>query len=77
MVNYLKISGETAFQVLAHSFTVSPSESGYTFNYSADGLNWTAWTADTPSNETLVVNGIAFGQYVKLVGNTSEVQIIY
>ena len=72
-----KISGEAAFQVLSHSFTVSPSSEGYTLNYSADGLNWTAYTEATPANENLIVNGIAFGQYIKLVGNNSEVQIVY
>lgn len=73
----LKITGETPFQVLSHSFSVSAAESAYTFCYSANGLDWTAWTAETPANETLVVNDIAFGQYVKLSGNTSTVDVIY
>lgn len=72
-----KVSGETAFQVLSHSFSVSQSESGYTLNYSGDGVNWTAYDEATPANEDLIVNGIAFGQYIKLAGNTSEVTIIY
>lgn len=72
-----KVSGETAFQVLSHSFSVSQSESGYTLNYSGDGVNWTEYDEATPANEDLIVNGIAFGQYIKLAGNTSEVTIIY
>ena len=72
-----KVSGETAFQVLSHSFSVSQSESGYTLNYSGDGIHWTAYDEATPANEDLIVNGIAFGQYIKLAGNTSEVTIIY
>lgn len=73
----LKISGETPFQVLAHSFTVSPSSEGYTLNYSADGVTYTAYSDATPANENLIVNGIAWGQFIKLVGNASEVTINY
>lgn len=72
-----KISGEAPFSVLSHSFGISQSESGYTLNYSGDGLAWTAYSEATPANEDLFVNGVPFGSYFKLVGNTSEVQIIY
>ena len=75
MVQVVKISGETPVQIQAHSFVVSQSESGYTLNYSGDGINWTAYTEDTPANEDLIVNGIAFGTFIKLVGNTGEVEI--
>ena len=39
MANCIKIKGEAPFQVLSHSFIVSPSEEGYTLNYSADGIH--------------------------------------
>ena len=71
----VKISGETAVQVQAHSFVVSQSESGYNLNYSGDGVNWTAYSEATPANEDLIVNGVAWGTYIKLVGNTGEVTI--
>lgn len=71
----LKISGETPVQILAHSFIVSQSESGYTLNYSGDGITWTPYSEATPANEDLNVFGIAWGTYIKLVGNTSEVVI--
>lgn len=73
----LKITGEEEVQILSHSFIVSPSESGYTLNYSGDGVVYTAYSDATPANENLIVNGVAFGTYIKLVGNTSEVQISY
>jgi hypothetical protein len=73
----LEITGETPFQVLGHSFTVSPSSEGYTLNYSADGVSYTAYEESTPANENLIVNGIAWGQYIKLVGNNSKVIINY
>ena len=73
----IKVSGETPVQILAHSFVVSQSESGYTLNYSGDGINWTAYSDSTPSSEDLIVNGIAWGTYIKLAGNTSEVTINY
>lgn len=76
-MNSMKVSGETPFSVLAHSFSVGHSSSGYTLLYSAGDNNFTAWTAATPSNETLIVNGIAKGMIFKLSGNTDEVLIKY
>lgn len=71
------ITGENQFQVLAHSFSVSPSNEGYTLNYSADGVNFTPWTEATPAEETLVVNGIGKNMWFKLAGNQSNVTITY
>lgn len=71
------ITGAVPFQVLAHSFAVSPSSSGYTLNYSADGKTYTAYSQATPANENLIVNGIAKGMYFKLAGNSAEVTITY
>ena len=73
----IKITGEQPFQVLATSFAVSPSAEGYTLNYSANGVEYTAWKEATPSNEVLVVNGVAKLMYFKLVGNASDVDINY
>lgn len=73
----LKVSGETPFSVLSHSFGVSQSAEGYTLNYSSDGITWTAYSEATPANEDLFVNGVPFGSFFKLAGNASEVQIIY
>lgn len=66
------VSGETPFQVNAHSFSVAYTENGYTLMYSSDGYGYTAWSEATPSNETLVVNDIAKGMYFYLSGNTSS-----
>ena len=73
----LTINGEAAFQVLSHSFSVSPSSEGYTLQYSANGTEWTDYEEAVPADETLVVNDCAFGQYIKLSGNNSEVTVIY
>lgn len=73
----LKITGEQEVQILSHSFIVSQSESGYTLAYSGNGSSWTLYSESTPANEDLIVNGVAFGTYIKLVGNTSEVTISY
>lgn len=72
-----KINGQQPFQVEAHSFSVSPSTEGYTLNYSADGIDYTAYEENTPADEVLIVNGIARGQWFYLAGNNSEVSIIY
>lgn len=69
------VSGETVFQIPTNSFAVSPSSSGYLLQYSADGVNFTSWTASTPSNENLmVINGVP-GMLYKLSSNTAEVTI--
>lgn len=73
----IKITGERPFQVLATSFAISPSSEGYTLNYSANGVEYTAWEEATPANEVLVVNGVAKLMYFKLVGNASDVDINY
>ena len=70
-----KVKGEETFQILAHSFAVTPSAEGYTLNYSANGVEYTAWEEATPANEVLVVNGVAKLMYFKLVGNQSDVEI--
>lgn len=77
MYKQFTISGEQAFQVLSHSFSVSPSNEGYVLLYSANGTEWTEFEEEVPADETLVVNGCAFGQYFKLSGNESDVQVIY
>lgn len=71
------ITGENQFQILAHSFSVSPSNEGYTLNYSADGVNFSAWPDATPANDTLVVNGIGKNMWFRLNGNASNVTITY
>lgn len=73
----LTINGEAAFQVLSHSFSVSPSSEGYTLQYSANGTEWTDYDEPVPADENLVVVNCAFGQYIKLSGNNSEVTVIY
>ena len=73
----IKLSGETPVQIEAHSFIVSQSTSGYTLNYSGDGVHWTAYSESVPANEDCIVNGIAWGTYIKLAGNTGEVTINY
>lgn len=73
----MEIIGEKPFSIPAHSFSVSPSESGYTLLYSADGTAYTAWSEATPANEVLVVNSIAKGMVFILSGNTSTVNITY
>lgn len=71
------VSGEQPFSVLAHSFSVGHSTSGFTLLYSAGDDKFTAWSAATPSNETLVVNNIAKNMIFKLSGNTDNVIITY
>lgn len=73
MVKY--INAEQPFQVLAHSFSVGFTN-GYTLQYSADGVNYTAYTAATPANEVLIVNGVGKDMWFKLSGNTNTATTI-
>lgn len=73
----ITITGEKAFSVPTRSFAVSPSNEGYTLNYSADGVSYTAYTTATPANEVLIVNGVPKGMIYKLVGNQSELTVTF
>lgn len=73
----IKLSGETPVQILAHSAIFSPSNEGYSLAFSGDGLQWTTYDEPVPAGENLIVNGMAWGTYIKLVGNESEVTINY
>lgn len=77
MANIIKVKNEQVFQVEATNFAISPSASGYTLNYSADGEHFTAWNDVVPADTTQVVACGAVGMYYKLVGNTSEVVVTY
>lgn len=69
----MKVKDNEVFGIPTESFAVSPSSTGYTLNYSADGQNFTAWEEDVPAGEVLVVNGFAHGMGFKLEGNVGEV----
>lgn len=73
----IKVNADDAFQVLAHSFGVSPSAEGYTLQYSADGIDYTDWEEATPADENLFVINVPKYSYFKLDGNQSEVTVIY
>lgn len=73
-----KINGEEIFQIINVGFSVSPSNEGYTLQYSADGNIFTDYDEDTPSNETLVVTGLPLAPlYFRLKGNNTLVTINY
>lgn len=40
MAKVIKVTGEQPFQVEAPHFAISPSETGYTLAYSADGVHY-------------------------------------
>lgn len=73
----MKVQGENSFSVPEKSFAVSPSQEGYTLQYSANGVDFTDYSEATPANEVLVVNGTAKNMTYKLKGNQSLVYIQY
>ena len=76
MINF-KVSGETPFQINAHSFAVSPSTEEYTLAYSADGISYTSYSESTPIGENLFVNGVPKSCFFRLLNNQSEVTVTY
>lgn len=76
MARKLIIKDEQPFQVDATSFCIGASSSGYTLNYSADGVTYTAWVEATQSGVNLPVVGVACGMYFKLVGNTDDAVVV-
>lgn len=73
----MKIFGENPFSVPCGEFGISPSNEGYTLNYSADGEQFTEWSTATPSGEVLIVTNAPKHMIYKLVGNQSEVYLQY
>lgn len=67
-----KISKQEIFQIPSDKFIISPSTSGYTLNYSADGVHWTAHDESTAANDNQIVVGLPINTYVKLSGNTTD-----
>lgn len=48
------INGSAPFQINAHSFIAGPSETEYTFSYSADGINYTPYSKKHPQARHLM-----------------------
>lgn len=69
-----KIIGEQPFQVLTNNFSISPSETGYQLQISADGVNYTTLFS-VGANTTRLVTGVAANSYYRLLGNEGEVQV--
>lgn len=66
------VNGETPFQVGASRFCIGQSPSGYTLEYSADGINFTPWEEGTLAGKDQVVANAAEGMYFRLADNTGE-----
>ena len=77
MAQRIKVTDEAAFQVEASNFAINPSATGYTLNYSADGVNFTPWSEGTLAEVTQVVACAAVGMYYKLVGNVGQVVVTF
>lgn len=69
-----KINGENPFQVLSTNFSVSPSESGYNLQISANGIDYTDF-ATVGAGVTRQFTGMANGNFYRLSGNTGTVEV--
>ena len=70
------ITGEEPFQTINGNFSVSPSNEGYTLEYSTDGVSFTDWDEPVPANEVLIVTDVPLIPiFWKLKGNNSIVNV--
>ena len=69
-----KVSGEQPFQILTNSFSISPSQSSYDLEISADGKNYSKLFT-VSANVTKLVTSVASGSFYRLKGNTDTVVI--
>ena len=70
------IVGEAPFQTINGNFSVSPSNEGYTLQYSTDGINYSSYEDTVPANEVLIVTGVPLIPiFWRLYGNNSTVTV--
>lgn len=67
-------SDEAHFQVMSSSFSVSPTVSGYTLMFSANGLDYSPFTTVAPGQNKQFVN-MSNGNYYYLSGNTGDFEV--
>ena len=68
------ITNEQPFQVLSTNFSISPSESGYNLQISANGIDYTDF-ATVGAGVTRQFTGMANGNFYRLSGNTGTVEV--
>ena len=68
------ITNDQPFQVLSTNFSVSPSESGYNLQISANGIDYTDF-ATVGAGVTRQFTGMANGNFYRLSGNTGTVEV--
>lgn len=73
----MQVKNEEQFSIPTEGFIISPSSSGYTLAYSADGQSFTDYSEPTPANEVCIVRSGVKHVVYKLVGNADTVYINY
>lgn len=68
------ITNDQPFQVLSTNFSISPSESGYNLQISANGIDYTDF-ATVGAGVTRQFTGMANGNFYRLSGNTGTVEV--
>lgn len=71
------VNGEQPFKCLKNTVAIGPTSQGFVLNFavSKDGP-WTAHSEETPANECCVINGLTPYMWLKLEGNTEDVEVI-
>lgn len=71
------VNGENPFQLTSDKFAINGANvSGYTFQYSVDGVFWSDAASVEANTQALILNSID-GMFYRLSGNTTDLTIIY
>lgn len=68
-VTTMKINQEQKFGVPTNYFSIGTTASGYTLEYSVDGINWTGLKTQTPPNEVHIVSDCPKNLWWRMHGN--------
>ena len=66
------VNKETPFVVPAERFCIGQTSSGYTLQYSADGVNYTSWDEPCDAHRDVIVTNAVPGIYMRLSGNMDD-----
>lgn len=73
----LKVNGNDGFQVLSTNFTISPADSSYVLQVSADGISGWSDLFAVAAGQTRMVTGVANGSFYRANGNTGVIEVNY
>ena len=66
------VNKEEVFRSSGNKVAIAATSSGYTLQYSVDGIDFDAYKDAVSAGENLIVTDVVSGMFFKLVGNTDD-----